>query len=59
MIIIILSQNFASVGVCITETNRIFVAGGNYVYHEYKMFKKLAKETLERADHLRDGNFSN
>ena len=25
-------------GVCVTDDNRIFVAGGNCVYHEYKLF---------------------
>ncbi len=25
-------------GVCVTEDDRIFVCGGNYVYHEYKFY---------------------
>lgn len=31
-------------GVCVTDDNRIFLSGGNYVYHEYKFFNDLTNK---------------
>lgn len=36
-------------GVCVTESNRIFVTGGNLVYHEYKLFNKFKQRIKNRA----------
>jgi hypothetical protein len=40
-------------GVCVTNDNRIFLAGGNYVFHEYKFAKQKYKTqvNLVRDEH--------
>ena len=36
-------------GVVVTDDNRVIVAGGNYVYHEYKLFHSLSKNEERRS----------
>ena len=44
-------QNFKFnfLGLVVTEDNRVFVAGGNYVYHEYKLFNSLSNGSTSRS----------
>lgn len=45
-------------GVCVTESNRIFIAGGKYVFHEYKSLNKLAKYEEEYSDDCKSLKFN-
>jgi hypothetical protein len=47
-------------GVCVTDDNRIFFAGGNYVFHEYKFAKQKYKtqaNSIKEDHNLTDGNY--
>jgi N-acetylneuraminic acid mutarotase len=38
-------------GICLNDYNRIFVAGGNLVYHEYKIFNSIDKKSKSKLLH--------
>lgn len=45
-------------GVCVTEDDRIFISGGNFVYHEYKLYNQDPSKRKNKTSSISNQNNS-